>query len=149
TAPHDTATGRCAAADTALRPHDEDGDTPEDAQKSRRVAGGAVQTAPRTPSDTAWEPVPHTMLAWTQTRYGGPEVVQKDTIEVPAPGRGEVLLRMRATALNAGDVRVMRGEPLLVRAFFGLRRPRGAVRGMDVAGTVVALGPEVTEFALG
>lgn len=90
-----------------------------------------------------------TMPAWRQTRYGGPEVVALEQVDVPAPGRREVLLRVRATGLNSGDVHVLRGEPLLVRTAFGVRRPRQAVRGMDVAATVVALGEEVSGFALG
>lgn len=90
-----------------------------------------------------------TMQAWRQSRYGGPETVALDRVEVPAPRRGEVLLRLRATGLNNGDVRVMRGEPLLVRAAFGLRRPKQPVRGMDAAATVVALGDGVTGFGLG
>lgn len=93
--------------------------------------------------------VPATMTAWRQTRYGGPEVVAQARIDVPSPGRGEVLLRVRATALNSGDVHLMRGEPRIVRAAFGLRRPKTAVRGMDVAGTVVAVGPECAGFARG
>ncbi len=90
-----------------------------------------------------------TMQAWRQDAYGGPEVVRLADVEVPAPGRGEVLLRLRATGLNNGDIRVMRGEPLLVRVAFGLRRPRQPVRGMDAAATVVALGAGVTGLAVG
>lgn len=90
-----------------------------------------------------------TMPAWRQDAYGGPEVVRLTDVEVPAPGRGEVLLRLRATGLNNGDIRVMRGEPLLVRVAFGLRRPRQPVRGMDAAATVVALGAGVTDLAVG
>lgn len=93
--------------------------------------------------------VPSTMRAWRQHRYGPPETVSLETIDVPAPGRGEVLLRVRATSLNSGDVRLMRGEPLLVRLAFGLRRPAHAGRGMDVAGTVVALGTDVDRLAVG
>lgn len=89
------------------------------------------------------------MAAWRQASYGGPEVVKRERMPVPRPGAGEVLLRVRATALHAGDVHVMRGEPVLVRAFFGLRRPRIATRGMDVAGTVVGLGPGVAGLAVG
>ncbi|WP_100812784.1 MULTISPECIES: NAD(P)-dependent alcohol dehydrogenase [unclassified Microbacterium] len=89
------------------------------------------------------------MAAWWQSAYGGPEVVKRERTPVPEPGAGEVLLRVRATALHAGDVHVMRGEPVLVRAFFGLRRPRIATRGMDVAGTVVGLGPGVAGLAVG
>ncbi|MFB7894474.1 NAD(P)-dependent alcohol dehydrogenase [Microbacterium sp. NPDC056044] len=89
------------------------------------------------------------MSAWRQHRYGEADAVALETADVPAPGRGQVLLRLRATGLNNGDIRVMRGEPLLVRLAFGLRRPRQAVRGMDAAATVVALGPGVTEAAVG
>lgn len=93
--------------------------------------------------------VPDQMSAWRQVRYGGPDVVGIETVAVPAPGPGEVLLAMRAVSLNAGDVHLMQGDPLLVRLFIGLRRPRAAVRGMDVAGVVVALGPGATGFAVG
>ena len=89
------------------------------------------------------------MPAWTQHRYGGADTVALENIDVPAPRRGEVLLRLRATGLNNGDIRVMRGEPLLVRLAFGLRRPRQAVRGMDAAATVVGIGDGVTELAVG
>ena len=47
-----------------------------------------------------------TMAAWRQHRYGEADAVALETAEVPAPRRGEVLLRVRATALNNGDVRV-------------------------------------------
>lgn len=87
--------------------------------------------------------IPDTMITWRQRRYGGAEVVLPGTVDVPVPRRGEVLLRVQATALNAGDVRVMRGDPLLVRAVFGVTRPRQPVRGMDVAGTVVRVGSDV------
>ncbi|WP_164861686.1 alcohol dehydrogenase catalytic domain-containing protein, partial [Microbacterium sp. CPCC 204701] len=93
--------------------------------------------------------VPATMTAWRQLTYGGPDAVTQVRMDVPRPGRGEVLLRVRATALNSGDIHVMRGEPWAVRLAFGLRRPRVAVRGMDVAGTVAAVGGEVTGFAVG
>jgi NADPH:quinone reductase-like Zn-dependent oxidoreductase len=90
-----------------------------------------------------------TMPAWRQHRYGEADAVALETTDVPAPGRGEVLLRLRATGLNNGDVRVMRGEPRLVRLVFGLGRPRQPVRGMDAAGTVVAVGEGVSTFAVG
>lgn len=89
------------------------------------------------------------MPAWRQHRYGEPDDVVLETTDVPAPGRGEVLLRLRATGLNNGDIRVMRGEPRLLRLAFGMRRPRQAVRGMDAAATVVALGEGVSGLAVG
>ncbi|MGB4778185.1 alcohol dehydrogenase catalytic domain-containing protein, partial [Microbacterium sp.] len=84
-----------------------------------------------------------TMPAWAQGSYGDADAAALIELPVPQPGRGEVLMRLRATALNNGDVRVMRGEPLIVRTAFGLRAPRQRVRGMDAAGIVVALGPGV------
>jgi NADPH:quinone reductase-like Zn-dependent oxidoreductase len=93
--------------------------------------------------------LPGTMTAWRQTRYGGPEAVTADTVEPPSPERGEVLVQVEAVSLNSGDIHLMRGEPRLLRLFLGLRRPRVAGRGMDVAGKVVALGDGVDGFALG
>jgi NADPH:quinone reductase-like Zn-dependent oxidoreductase len=90
-----------------------------------------------------------TMPAWRQHRYGEIVAVAREEVPVPVAGRGEVLLRLHATGLNNGDIRVMRGEPLLVRAAFGLRRPRQPIRGMDAAGTVIATGDDVTGVAVG
>ncbi|HYJ50094.1 MAG TPA: NAD(P)-dependent alcohol dehydrogenase [Microbacterium sp.] len=93
--------------------------------------------------------VPAAMDAWRQTRYGGPEVVRMERMPVPVPGATDVLLRVRATSVNSGDVKVMRGVPLLIRPASGLRHPRLATRGIDVAGTVASIGSEVTAFAVG
>lgn len=90
-----------------------------------------------------------TMPAWRNERYGGPEETRIETVPVPRPAAGEVLLQVRATALNAGDVRVMLGDPLLTRLFFGIRRPRQPIRGMDVAGTIVAVGEGVDAGRIG
>ncbi|PRA80303.1 NAD(P)-dependent alcohol dehydrogenase [Microbacterium sp. MYb66] len=83
------------------------------------------------------------MPAWRRETYGPADGVALERVPVPVPRHGEVLLRVRATALNAGDVRLLLGDPLLVRPVFGLTRPKHPVRGMEVAGTVVALGPDV------
>lgn len=98
--------------------------------------------------DAATTPT-RTMIEWRQSGYGGPERVARVTADVPDPGEGEVLLQVRATGVNSGDVRLMRGDPMVVRLAFGLRRPRRAVRGMDTAGMVVAVGAGVSGFALG
>ena len=90
-----------------------------------------------------------TMKAWRQETYGPADGVTLERIPVPVPHHGEVLLRVRATALNAGDVRLLLGDPLLVRPVFGLTRPKHPVRGMEVAGTVVALGPDVVGAEVG
>lgn len=90
-----------------------------------------------------------TTRAWTQSAYGGPEVLEQHAIDRPTPGRGEVLVRVRATALNSADVKLLRGKPGVLRLGFGLRRPRNPVRGMDVAGTIVAVGEGVDASHVG
>jgi NADPH:quinone reductase-like Zn-dependent oxidoreductase len=90
-----------------------------------------------------------TMQLWRNPAYGSASGQRHERMPVPEPGPGEVLLRIRATALNAGDVRLMLGDPLLVRLIFGLTRPKQPIRGMDVAGTVVALGDGAADASPG
>jgi len=97
----------------------------------------------------AVETLPRTRTVWRQHAYGSADAVAAESVELAHPGRGEVLLRVEAVSLNAGDVRMMRGDPALIRLFAGLRRPRTRGRGMDVAGTIVALGPGVEGFSAG
>lgn len=89
------------------------------------------------------------MQRFVQRRYGDASVLERTEAPIPAPKRGDVIVRLRATSVNAGDVRVMRGDPRLIRLFFGLRRPRSSVRGMDSVGTIHAVGDEVDAFQLG
>lgn len=89
------------------------------------------------------------MDAWTQTRYGGVEQVARTRTEIPQPTTGEALLRIRAVGLNAADRHLMTGEPLLLRGMFGWSRPKQPVRGIDVTGTVVALGAPHEAVAVG
>lgn len=95
------------------------------------------------------EDLPRVRTVWRQHTYGSADAVSAETADIPQPGRGRVLLRVDAVSLNSGDVRMMRGDPALIRLFAGLRGPHPRGRGMDVAGTVVALGPDVTGFAIG
>ncbi len=93
--------------------------------------------------------LPRTMTVWRQRVYGPPDVVAAETVDVPHPGAGEVLLRVDAVSLNSGDVHLLRGTPALLRLFFGLRGPRVRGRGMDVAGTVAAVGAGVDGLRVG
>lgn len=93
--------------------------------------------------------LPRTRTVWRQHAYGSADAVAAETADVRPPGRGKVLLRVEAVSLNSGDVRMMRGDPPLIRLFAGLRRPRPRGRGMDVAGTIIALGEGVEDFAAG
>lgn len=65
-------------------------------------------------------------------------------------GPGDVLVRVLAAGLHIGDWHMMTGLPYLMRVMgFGLRAPKTQVRGMDVAGVVEAVGPQVTRLAVG
>jgi NADPH:quinone reductase-like Zn-dependent oxidoreductase len=94
-----------------------------------------------------------TMRALVQDRYGGPDVLHVADVRRPAPGHGEVLVRVEAASVNARDWHVMRGEPriarLMDRSVFGWRGPRLRVRGTDYAGVVESVGPAVTDWAVG
>jgi NADPH:quinone reductase-like Zn-dependent oxidoreductase len=89
------------------------------------------------------------MQAMIQDTYGTPEVMHLDDIETPAIGPNEVLVRVRAAGVNPADWAVMSGLPYIARPVYGLRKPKNAVRGTDVAGTVDAVGAAVTRFKVG
>ncbi len=84
------------------------------------------------------------MRAIVQTAYGGPDRLSMSTIGRPAIGANEVLVRVRAAGLDRGTWHLMKGEPYVARLAFGMRAPRRRVPGLDLAGTVVATGADVT-----
>lgn len=89
------------------------------------------------------------MKAITQYRYGGTEQLQVEEIEAPTPGPTDVLVRVRAAAVDRGTVHLMTGLPYAMRLGFGLRGPKHRVVGRDVAGVVEAVGAEVSGVAVG
>lgn len=89
------------------------------------------------------------MKAIVRHEYGPPEVLRFEDVEVPAPGDGEALIRVFAASLNPLDWHFMRGSPSIVRVFAGLRRPKVALLGADVAGRVEAVGRGVTRLKPG
>jgi NADPH:quinone reductase-like Zn-dependent oxidoreductase len=89
------------------------------------------------------------MQAVVQDRYGTADVLRLARIPRPVPQQNEVLVQVRAAGLDRGTWHLMTGLPYLLRLGFGLRRPRNPVPGLDLAGTVVAVGPAVTRFAVG
>ncbi len=70
-------------------------------------------------------------------------------VETPTPGDDEVLLRVHSSSVNMGDRLMMKGTPYVMRLGTGLFRPRQRGQGMDVAGTVEAVGARVTDRAVG
>ncbi len=90
------------------------------------------------------------MRAVTQSAYGSADVLEVSTIGRPTIADDEVLIEVEAAGLDRGVWHLMTGKPYLIRILgYGLTRPRNAVPGMDVAGRVVAIGAEVTRFAVG
>jgi NADPH:quinone reductase-like Zn-dependent oxidoreductase len=84
------------------------------------------------------------MKAIVMKEYGGPEVLDYGDYPDPTPGRGEVLIKVAAASINPVDLKQRSGE---TKAYFPLEFP--VVIGWDVSGTVVKLGPGVTDFAVG
>lgn len=84
-----------------------------------------------------------------QDVYGSADVLQLADVDVPEPGAGEVLVRVRAAGVDRGVWHLMTGQPYIARLALGLCRPRNRVLGGDVAGVVGQVGPGVTGFAVG
>src|SRR5918999_1058852 len=89
------------------------------------------------------------MKAIVQDKYGSPEVLDLRAIDKPELGDDEVLVRIRAAGANPADWAIMSGLPYIARPVYGLRKPKNAVRGTGVAGTVEAVGSGVTRLQPG
>lgn len=89
------------------------------------------------------------MKAMVRDSYGSPDVLELRDIDRPTPRPDEVLLRVRAAGVDQGAWHMLSGLPYLGRLMFGVRRPRQAVLGMDVAGVVEEVGAAVTAFKPG
>ena len=95
-------------------------------------------------------PIRTTMTAVVQHAYGvGPAVQRPEETPVPAPGKGEVLVRVEAAGVSRAVWHLSTGRPAAVRVATGLRAPRQRVPGTDLSGTVVALGEGVTGLSVG
>jgi len=89
------------------------------------------------------------MKAIVQDRYGEADVLRLEELPVPTPGRGEVLVEVRAAGVDPGVWHLMAGRPRVVRLASGIRRPRQRVPGSAFAGIVVALGEGVDDLRVG
>ncbi|MCL2089684.1 MAG: NAD(P)-dependent alcohol dehydrogenase [Micrococcales bacterium] len=97
-----------------------------------------------------------TMLAVVQDSYGTDGSLRVAEVERPVPGPGQVLVRVRAAGVSRATLHLLTGLPRVMRLATGIRRPRprgfyseaGAL-GLDVCGTVVAVGPAVNQFEAG
>jgi len=89
------------------------------------------------------------MKAIVQDRYGSADVLEFRDIEEPTAGENDVLVRVRAAGCGPDVWHIMAGEPYIARLALGLRGPKIAVRGWDVAGTVEAVGANVQDLRPG
>src|SRR5919106_175044 len=110
--------------------------TPASEQDVRRGAGAPPSRRER-------------IKAAVRDRYGSPDVIELQEIEKPVASDDEVLVRVHAASVNPADWYGMTGRPYVGRAQMGLLKPKQRVLGVDYAGTVEAVGKNVTQFRPG
>jgi NADPH:quinone reductase-like Zn-dependent oxidoreductase len=94
------------------------------------------------------------MRAVICTRYGPPDVLEVQQVGKPVPEEDEVLIKVRATTVHRGDVRIRsfdvpRGQRFMARLVLGFTRPKHSILGMELAGEVESVGKHVTLFGPG
>jgi NADPH:quinone reductase-like Zn-dependent oxidoreductase len=89
------------------------------------------------------------MKAIVYEHYGPPDVLECRELDKPSPGDDEVLIKVRAAAINPLDWRMMEGKPRLIRLALSRKLPKVRIPGIDVAGVVEAIGRNVTELKPG
>ncbi len=94
------------------------------------------------------------MKAMVTTKYGPPEVLQIIERDKPVPKANEVLIKIKATTVSMGDVKMRGlnlpiGQKIAARLFLGFTKPRKDVLGMEIAGEIEEVGEEVTKFKVG
>ena len=86
------------------------------------------------------------MKAVVRTRYGPPEVLELDEIELPVANDDEILVRVYAATVNRTDCANLRARPFFMRLVTGLLRPRKRVPGTEFAGVIEAIGRSITSL---
>jgi NADPH:quinone reductase-like Zn-dependent oxidoreductase len=103
-------------------------------------------TLAQTPGPT----VPSRMKAYVYRDFGPPDVLRLEEVDKPVPNDNQLLIRVRGVSVNPLDWHYMEGTPYLGRLFeFGILKPANTRLGVDYAGTVEAVGKDVTQFKPG
>jgi NADPH:quinone reductase-like Zn-dependent oxidoreductase len=90
------------------------------------------------------------MKAIVRSQYGSADVLRLAEVEQPVVlEQDAVLVKIRATSVNAADWHLMRGTPYFIRLMYGVRQPQNIFLGADMAGEVVSVGSGVTQFKPG
>lgn len=90
------------------------------------------------------------MKAVVQQRYGGPDELAVRDIAMPIAGSGQVVARVIAASVNADVWHMVHGRPRVIRLLGGgLRTPKNPTPGIDFAGTITDVGPDVDNWAVG
>lgn len=89
------------------------------------------------------------MKAIVQNDYGSSDVLKLAEVAQPAVKDNQVLVRVKAVSINAGDVFTLRGNPWLTRLMVGFPKPKNHILGWDMAGVIEAVGSNVTQFRPG
>ncbi|MGB5577800.1 MAG: NAD(P)-dependent alcohol dehydrogenase [Woeseiaceae bacterium] len=90
-----------------------------------------------------------TMKAVVYRCYGSPDVLKVEEIEKPTPADNQVLVKVVAASVNPLDWHYMRGSPYIMRLGTGIGSPEETRLGVDFAGTIEAVGSQVTRFKPG
>ena len=89
------------------------------------------------------------MKAFTKTKYGGPEILKLEEIELPELKDGHLIVKIVANSANPADWHILRGKPFFARFSVGLFKPKEKILGADFSGVVKKVGKNVSLFEVG
>lgn len=88
------------------------------------------------------------MKAIRLKEYGLPAKLGMEEVPKPVPGDKEVLVRIHSASINDWDWGLVRGKPFIIRLLYGLRKPKIRIPGVDISGTIEAIGEKVNAFSI-
>ncbi|WP_114749244.1 NAD(P)-dependent alcohol dehydrogenase [Pleomorphovibrio marinus] len=89
------------------------------------------------------------MKAILLKEYGLPNVLEIGEVAIPVPNANEVLVKIHSASINDWDWGIVRGKPFVIRLFFGLKKPKIPIPGVDISGKIEAVGGNVRSFNIG